>query len=93
MLSRAWVSWRDVAPRQGRFSTGRGRQPGKDSAMQDTPPHPSQNRWTPQLRIPLFGAVVRPLQRFFSLEASSGIVLLAAAIAALVLGEHLSRDL
>jgi len=41
---------------------------------------------TPELRIPLFGAVVQPLQRFFSLEASSGIVLLTAAIAALVWG-------
>ncbi|MFL5441073.1 MAG: Na+/H+ antiporter NhaA, partial [Myxococcales bacterium] len=36
----------------------------------------------PEFGIPLFGAVVRPLQRFFSLEASSGIVLLAAALAA-----------
>ena len=31
----------------------------------------------------LFGAVVQPIQRFFRLEAASGIVLLAAAVAAL----------
>ncbi len=32
---------------------------------------------------PVFGAVVRPLQAFFQLEAASGIVLLACALAAL----------
>jgi NhaA family Na+:H+ antiporter len=35
--------------------------------------------------LPLFGAVLRPFQAFFELEASSGIVLLAAAIGALLL--------
>jgi Na+:H+ antiporter, NhaA family len=33
---------------------------------------------------PLFGAVVRPILRFFRLEAASGILLLAAAAAALI---------
>jgi NhaA family Na+:H+ antiporter len=35
--------------------------------------------------LPLFGAVLRPLQAFFRLEAASGILLLAAAVAALLL--------
>jgi NhaA family Na+:H+ antiporter len=48
-----------------------------------TPPEPDTVA-IPELRIPLFGAVVRPLQRFFSLEASGGVVLVVAALAALV---------
>jgi NhaA family Na+:H+ antiporter len=37
-----------------------------------------------KLPIPLLGALLRPLQEFLALEASSGILLLAAAVAALV---------
>src|SRR5213595_2816183 len=33
---------------------------------------------------PLFGAVVRPFQDFFQLEAASGILLLLASVAALI---------
>jgi NhaA family Na+:H+ antiporter len=38
----------------------------------------------PRRAAPLFGRVLRPLQAFFELEAASGLVLLACAVAALV---------
>jgi NhaA family Na+:H+ antiporter len=46
---------------------------------------PSPRPHAPSGAPPLFGAVLRPLQAFFALEAASGIVLLGAAVVALVL--------
>src|SRR5262249_2850887 len=40
----------------------------------------------------LFGKVVRPIQRFFRLEAASGILLLATAVAAMVWGNTWPRS-
>lgn len=43
--------------------------------------------------LPLFAAVVRPVQAFLRLEAASGIVLLACAVAALVLANSGASEL
>jgi NhaA family Na+:H+ antiporter len=47
------------------------------------PGPPSNGTTVLDRAVPLFGAVIRPIQAFFRLEAASGLVLLACAVAAL----------